>query len=184
MKNCKYLVLVSLFFFGLCACDTENKDEENEVTDIETVQFIEQAISCVDFSVNVLENNEETQRALLIYGNSKDDLVLTEASQTFNLPVENLTVSIRDYDLPIGTWFYCNDIAFDPWPQVIEEWDLVSGSITMSVSNIQSDPNLGLSDLYDLFILLEDAVFENELGEQLMVEELELEDLPMGWYPG
>lgn len=179
----KIFYLVSLFSLSVLifSCDEDDKTEES--TGVRTIEFLGETYSCGDFSINVLQNEGDTQRALLLSGESRVSLMLTEEVQTFDLPLEGLTVEIMDYDLSINNGHFCNDVFFGELPKIIENWNVVSGTINLSISNFQETVS-NFESPYNITVVLENAIFENESGEQLKIEQLILEELGVGWYPG
>lgn len=191
MKNYFLLSFLSCTILIFSSCNEEDQVAEEEVegttettetSEIEIIAFTGEIYSCADFLVHILQSDEDTQRVLSISGETREALMLTEEEQTFELPLENINVEIGDYDLPLNNDVFCNDIAFDPFPQQIDSYVVVSGTLTLSVSNVEESESF--ISPYNISILLENAVFENVEGVQLKVESLVLEDLLVGWYPG
>ena len=174
-------LLIPLFGLAILIFSCKEDDQIEEPKNVNAIEFLGETYSCGDFYINVLQGQGDTQRALLISGATREDLSLTNEIKTFSLPQENLNIEIRDYDIPINTSFFCNDIIYDPWPKQIGDWKIISGVLSLSVSDVQS---INFSLNYNISVLLEDAIFENDNGEQLKVEVLKLDDLLVGWYAG
>lgn len=72
----------------------------------------------------------------------------------------------------------CDDVIENGGPQVDRTWVAASGTATVRIRPLEEQDG-GSGDL-----VLENVTFASSGGAELLVEELEWEDVFVGWYPG
>ena len=103
-----------------------------------------------------------------------------EVTRTYTLPHEVVTVRAV-WGEHVGEWYTCDDVTeFEPVFR--GEIDAISGTLTVTVVP-HEDANDFEPYAYATFEL-EDVVFELPDGTQDELDELTLEDLFVGWFPG
>lgn len=173
-----FFLMSSLFLSMAFMSCNENDDTDT----ISTINFTGSSIGCANFNIYVFENDESSQTVLSINGVSKEDLGLTVESKTFQLPDPKLNIEISTWDISVASYF-CNDVAIDPTPQKTDTWSLVSGTATLSISNVVPS-QIPEVDNYTIHVFLENLIFEDSEGDQIKMEDLDLQDISVGWLPG
>jgi hypothetical protein len=180
MKQLKKVSILLFSFLLFYSCDETTETESQH----EVLNFIGETESFGDFSVYKLLNNENLNIALRISGAGRDSLDLTSGVNTFSLPNNDLIIEISEWDRSVLGYFSDDAIVFGEEPIKLKTWSSISGTIKLSVSNIEiltTPPNF---TIYDITIHLENVIFENKEGEQKSIENLNIQNAKVGWLPG
>lgn len=154
MKKLFLFIAISLLFLS---CTSDNNEE---LTLPEKLDFKGEVLGCADFSVKKFLNSEDFKISLNIGGSGREDLNLSSEYKSFALPNDDVYCNITIYDASVRGRF-CNDVVFDDGPNLISKWDAISGSVKLSVSDIDEDE---YETYYRLKILLENVVFEKTIA--------------------
>lgn len=144
-------------------------------SDVNGLNFSNEGSGCANFIVYT----QEDDFSLTIVGDT-DSLGLSTDTRIFTLPSEDLDISINEFDGPIGN-FYCDDVAGDEGT-IVNQYLAVSGSAEISISQ-DTLPASSSSRLYEINILLKDVEFEID-DELKLIEEMEFNNVQVGWLPG
>ncbi|MEQ5791120.1 hypothetical protein J4E06_08670 [Muricauda sp. NFXS6] len=175
MKKLLFSLLISTI---LLSC---SNDDNNEITLPEELNFNGEVLSCADFSVKQFLEPENFEISLNIHGQGREELELSSEYKTFSLPNNDLYSTITIFDASIRSSF-CNDVVIDDGPNLISSWNAISGTIKLSVSDIEITE---FETFYSLDILLEDVIFEKaNSNEQRKISRLTIENAGLGFFPG
>jgi len=181
MKNS---ILILTFLSVLFSCNgddsEQNSDNSQEITLPDELNFTGRLIDCSDFSVHQLLNLENPNISLNIGGSGRESLNLNSTMKLFSLPDNDINVDITIYDTPVST-IYCNDVAPDEPPILISKWSPVSGTIKLSVSDIEETE---FDTFYKMAILLENVVFEKADSNETRIISSLVIDSNLGFLPG
>lgn len=171
------LLSLSLFLFFSCYKITENEQQ------LEVLNFVGETESFGDFVVYKILNNDNLNIALQISGIGRETLNLNSELTAFSLPNNDLTIEISEWDKSVLGYF-SND-AIEPGEEALKlkTWKSISGTIKLSVSNIEvlTTP---FQNGYDITIHLENVIFKNTDGEQKIIKNLSIQNSTVGWFPG
>ncbi len=175
----KFLIIIlSSIIFTSCS-----KDDNQEITLPNDLNFTGKIRGCSDFSVQQELNAENANIALNIggkSGESREDLNLTSEIKSFSFPNDDLVCNITVREAPVGSNF-CNDVP-RPNPDLISRWNAISGTIKLSVSDIEVTE---FETYYRLQILLENVIFQKEnSNEQRTISRLTIDNVGLGFMPG
>jgi hypothetical protein len=172
------IIILSLFLFHSCDETTETEQQ------LEALNFVGQTESFSDFAVYKLLDNDNLNIALQISGAGRETLNLSSEITTFTLPNNDLIIEISEWDRSVLNYFSDDAIVPGEEPIRLETWSSISGTIRLSVSNIEILTTPPTFTLYDITIHLENVIFENIDGEQKTIESLNIENAHVGWLPG
>ncbi len=160
---CLFLALATSLIVSSCG-------NNNGILD--PISFENEASGCANFIVYTQKDNY----SLTITGQT-DTLDLGTDLKTFSLPSEDLIVSINEFDRTIGN-FYCDDVVGDEG-EILNQHIATSGNVEISIS--QEDPQIGM--IYQINVVLKDVEFEID-ESTMLYEELEFNEVTVGWFPG
>lgn len=172
-------IIKIIFFIGIVLTLNSCKVTEEQFEYIEEINFEGNIVGCSDFFISKLLNNDNQNIALTISGIGRENLNLTSSSTTFNIPLEDIQITISEWDIDMSD-YYCND-AVEIEPQLLNNWEAVDGNITISVDNIT--PN-GIMTLYDITIYLDNIIFQDDDGNLKKITTLTFSNVNVGWLPG
>lgn len=147
--------------------------------------------------------SDERLMGLEIYG-GPNSLELNNEIQSFSLPNEKIAINLSEWDAPLYRTYIQQDYIeidldgnpIDPnnlEPNKINNWSIVSGTISFRMDKdpyfitvINNDngeilDEFNLHNQYDLYITIENAVFENDQGEQILIKNSSIEQSALGW---
>lgn len=181
MKHLQKISILILSLFLFLSCNETTETEQSS----EVLNFVGQTESFGDFSVFKLLNSDNLNTSLQISGIvGRETLNLTSDIITFSLPNNDLTIEIAEWDRSVLGYFSDDSIALGEEPIKLKTWRPISGTISLSVSNIETLTTPPNFTLYDITIHLENVIFENTDGEQKIIEDLNIENAHVGWLPG
>jgi len=172
---------LSLLLFIISLLFSCSNDDNESIILPEELDFIGPTLGCGDFSIAQFLNEDNLNISLNINSinfNGRESLNLTNESQIFSLPNNDLDVGISVWNIPVNLDF-CNDIAPLITPILINSWTAISGNLEISISNFDN-----VNMFYDVTILLEDILFENDNGDQRFISNLILEEVTVGLFAG
>lgn len=165
------ILFLCLPLFLLTSCGTEP---------IDPAGFTGRTGGCGSFFVYRF-NTEFTEAVVVSVDRSQLPVVdSTEMTLELTLPAEHVEVRIDRFDKRAEN-YYCNDVRTDGDPEVEERWNALSGSIRIVIGN--GDAN-AVDEFYQVIVRLENVVFENENGEQVTVDAVDIDTTNVGWFPG
>jgi hypothetical protein len=161
----------------------------------EAAMFIGRQRGCGNFSVHRFD--EENRVAVTVHVDAFG-LQLSQIPKTVTIEPgsKEAWVSIVQLDRPAPEEYFCNDYRRKDWPQPLITWQAVSGEIVTSISRQPlSDDNSKLGEKYHAKILLknvkirptlrsEQATEWNQLPEEVTLEQIEFQEVLVGWLPG
>ena len=165
------------FFILICYIQCSDKNETTIITEaINTYTFKNEGRGCGDFIVYTFANDSTS---MTIRG-ERDILGQGFNPKTFNLPHEDLNISINQFAGPAGV-YYCDDV-FGNEGSIISSSPVVSGQ---AIIEVLEDNSLSPSDQF--FIIKVELVFvvfklEDETTE--FYSSLIFDDVSVGWIPG
>ena len=174
------LVIVTISIINSC---TENNITTKEQPEV--LNFIGPVESFSDFGVYKVLSYDNPNIVLNVGGTGREDLDLNSEISTFSLPHDKINVNISKYSISVIGYF--SDDTYDPneeQPVLIDRWTSISGIVKLSVSNVEDVTIPGVMATYRISIKLENVIFENEDGDQKMIENLLIEEAGVGWLPG
>lgn len=157
---------------------TENTNSFNNISGI----FTGDSGGCINvfvFKTNDLNNIGVSVRA------NRDNLNLASTTQTFNLE------EIKSEDLKVELFIgddirelYCNDAINSERP---EYRTLIgkSGEVSINIPEI-TDPEFQPGERYEANVFLKNLIFIEENGKEsdMIIEELNFDNVEVGWFPG
>jgi hypothetical protein len=119
-------------------------------------------------------------KEVLIVDASKDDLGLSTTPKSFDLESAPNALSVRiDAYSQKAPQQYCTDVITTSW-KTPATWRATRGSITITLSDNSAGHNVS----YTVTAQLRDIRFEDGNGNNMMLPELTLKDVSVGWLPG
>ena len=173
------LIIIGLFL----SCSDNDDNVDNNITNPEDLDFTGQAFGCGNFFVVQFLSDDNLNTVLWVEGSGRENLELTSEIQDFSLPNDNLNINIQLWDGPVNDLF-CTDIALPNQPVLLNTWTAISGNLRVSVSNVETDETISLSTFYNVTNTLDNVLFENENGEQILIESLSIEDVSVCFFAG
>ncbi|MFT4900033.1 MAG: hypothetical protein ACI9U0_001834 [Flavobacteriales bacterium] len=180
MQNPLKCITLLLFVFTISSCTKKDVDFESK----ETIEFTGHIESFSDFFVAKLLNDENLHIALTIIGSGRDDLNLSASTSEFTLPNNKLDIEISKWDRSVRNHFSNDAITVGEEPVKVEKWTSISGKVTISISDVNTETEAPNETTYRISIELKYVVFENEEGEQKVIEKLNIKNAFVGWLPG
>jgi hypothetical protein len=182
MKRVLLILTLSIVFLSCSNNDNEEINLSEKLTLPKELNFTGKISGCSDFAVRQELNAENPNITLNIGGKGKgrEELNLTSEIKSFTLPNNDLACSITVREAAAGSNF-CNDVP-RPNPELISRWSAISGTMKLSVSDIEVTE---FDTYYKMQILLENVIFQkNDSNEQRTISELTIENVGLGAMPG
>ena len=180
MKKLLIILTLSIVFLS---CSSDNNEEitlPKELTLPEELNFTGKIRGCSDFSVQQELNADNANIALNIGGKGREELNLTTEIKSFSLPNNDLVCNLTLREAAVGSNF-CNDVP-RPNPNLISRWNAISGTMKLSVSDIEVTE---FETYYKMHILLENVIFQKDnSNEQRTISKLTIENVGLGFMPG
>ena len=170
MKATGTFLLITLFLLT-GACNGDDDDAQPAPTDSSDILFTDPVNSggCVDFQF--YHYSDERRYGLLLSGNS-DSLNLTTDWQNFALNERSLSLTLYEFSQPVTNYF-CDDVL-EANEEPVQEQEAEEGTVRLRI--VQSPNEVGI---YTLDVLMQDV----RVGG-LQIDQLERNDVEVGWTPG
>ena len=179
------LSLIAGLSFSLTSCDDENIDSPIVIDPIpETYTFEDNtALGCSDFLTYIAADDQENKVFLKVSLSQAKDLLSAEDSNslTLELPYEDLTVEIVQWDLDARSQYCADFVLIDAsTPTALETYTAVSGTAVLTANISDTEDASFIDTSYKITVDLSGVILEDTDGNQIQLSDLSLEEIVVG----